>query len=205
MLRTTNRKAILCLTGGIAALIVAASASFACASLALIEVTPSVVRPGQEVNWKGTFFIKDEPVAIRWNALDGPVLATGVPPSADNGLHGNWRFVEGTLTIPADVKAGSYMVVATQNPVKGTNTWGIPARTVVQVSDGTPVLGQAVGQSNIIRPDTLLSEESISGGTIAVVALGAAGIAMFMVGIGLAFAARRPVSRPAPVAGADRQ
>jgi len=205
MFRSSRRKAIVCLTGGVAALLVAASASFACASLALIEVTPGVVKPGQEVNWKGTFFIKDEPVVVRWNALDGPVLATGVPPSADNGLHGNWRFVEGTMTIPADVRAGSYMVVATQNPVRGSNTWGVPARTVVQVSDGSPLLGQPVGQSNLLRPDTLLTEDSISGGAIAVVALGAAGVAMFMVGIGLAFASRQPAVRPAPVAGADSE
>ena len=76
-----------------------------------------------------------------------------------------------------------------QNPVKGNSTWGIPARTVVQVSDGTPVLGQAVGQSNVVRPDTLLTGNSISGGTIAVVALGAGGVTMFMVGVALAFTA----------------
>jgi len=73
--------------------------------------------------------------------------------------------------------------------VKGNSTWGIPARTVVQVSDGTPVLGQAVGQSNVVRPDTLLTGNSISGGTIAVVALGAGGVTMFMVGVALAFTA----------------
>src|SRR5215210_5468900 len=100
VIRSTGRKAIVCLAAGIGAALLAVSASFACASLALIEVTPAVVKAGQEVSWKGTFFIKDEPVSVRWNALDGPVLATGVPPSADNGLHGNWRFVEGKMTIP---------------------------------------------------------------------------------------------------------
>ena len=203
MLRSSGRKAIMCLTGGVAALLVAASASFACASLALLEVTPGVVKPGQEVDWKGTFFIKDEPVVVRWNALDGPVLATGVPPSADNGLHGNWRFVEGRLTIPGDVKAGSYILVATQNPVKGSSTWGVPARTVVQVSDGMPVVGQAVGQFKMVRPDNLLSEDSIPAASLVVVALGAAGVAMFTVGAALAIGARRPSPRRAPVFGAD--
>ena len=185
------------------AVLVVASASFGCASLALIEVTPNVVRPGQEVSWKGTFFAKDEPVQIRWNALDGPVLATGVPPSADNGLHGNWRFVDGKMTIPNDLRPGTYLVVATQNPVKGTNTWGIPARTVVQVSDGTPVVGATPDRAVPARPDTLVEEESVSAGSVAVVGLGAAGVAMFLVGIALAFAARRPAAEVARVAGPD--
>ncbi|MDQ4069614.1 MAG: hypothetical protein M3203_09140 [Actinomycetota bacterium] len=204
MLIPRTRRAILGAAGGFAALIMAASSSFACASLALIEVNPSVVRPGQEVSWKGTFFAKDEPVQIRWNALDGPVLATGVPPSADNGLHGNWRFVEGTMTIPDNLQPGTYLVVATQNPVRGTNTWGIPARTVVHVSDGSPVLGASPDRAVPARPDAFVEEESVSAGTILMVGLGAAGIAMFVVGIALAFAARRPAPEPAAVAGPDR-
>ena len=198
-----GRRLITGLAGGIAVALVAASASFACASLALIEVNPNVVKPGQEVSWKGTFFIKDEPVHIRWNALDGPVLATGVPPSADNGLHGNWRFVEGKMTIPNDLRPGTYLVVGTQNPVRGTNTWGIPARTTVQVSDGTPVLGSSPDRAVPSRPDTLLAEDSVSAGTLAVVGLGAAGVAMFLVGIALAFAGRRPAPEVARVAGTD--
>lgn len=200
----TYRRALVCVAGGIAVMLMAVSASFACASLALIEVTPTVVRAGQEVNWKGTFFIKDEPVQVRWNALDGPVLATATPPSADNGLHGNWRFVEGKMTIPADVRAGSYMVIATQNPVKGNSTWGIPARTIVQVSDGSPVLGAPADAPGAPRPDTLLTEKTVSTGTLAVVGLGAAGVAMFLAGIALAVTGRRPPApTPARVAGRD--
>ncbi len=203
MMVSTGRRALVCLAGGIGAILVAASSSFACASLALVEVNPNVVKAGQEVSWKGTFFIKDEPVQIRWNALDGPVLATATPPSADNGLHGNWRFVEGRMTIPEGLAPGTYLVIATQNPVKGNNTWGIPARTTVQVSDGRPVLGADPDRAVPSRPDTLLEEESVSAGTLAVVGLGAAGVAMFIVGMALAFAGRRPAPEVARVPGRD--
>ena len=199
----SKRRVLVGVTGCLAAVLVAASSSFGCASLALIEVNPNVVKPGQEVSWKGTFFIKDEPVQIRWNTLDGPVLATGVPPSADNGLHGNWRFVEGKMTIPNDVAPGTYLVIATQNPVKGNNTWGIPARTTVQVSDGRPVLGADPDRAVPSRPDTLVEEESVSAGTLAVVGLGAAGVAMFIVGVALAFAGRRPAPEMARVPGRE--
>ena len=204
MFAPTYRRAIVCLAGGVAATLMVVSTSSACASLALIEVTPSVVKAGQEVSWKGTFFIKDEPVQVRWNSLDGPVLATATPPSADNGLHGNWRFVEGTMTIPADLRPGTYMVLATQNPVKGNSTWGIPARTVVQVSDGSPVLGAPADPPGPARPDTLLAEKTVSAGTLAVVGLGAAGVAMFLAGIAMAVTGRRPPApAPARVAGRD--
>lgn len=198
-MRTRGRRVVVGLAGVAAVLVVAASSSFACGSLALVEVTPNVVRPGQEVTWKGTFFLKDEPVSIRWNAVDGPVLSTATPPSADNGLHGNWRFVDGAMTIPADAKPGTYVVVATQNAVKGNSTWGIPARTVVQVSDGAPIVAGAVGQSNVVRPGSLVTTRSVAAGTLALVALGAAGVAMFLVGVALAFAGRRPSARGATV------
>lgn len=197
MHRLGLRQGLVCAATGLGTVLVAASGAFACASLAAIEINPSVVRPGQEVAWKGTFFARDEPVQVRWNALDGPVLATGVPPSADNGLHGNWRFVEGKLTIPADARPGTYVVVATQNAVRGTNTWGIPARTIVNVSDGTPALGQTVGPPVIERPANLLVEDSVSTGTLVVVGFGAAGAAMLLAGLAILAGVLR---NPAPAA-----
>ena len=91
----------LCVAG---AVVLHAASGWACASLASVDVTPNVVRPGQEVAWRGTFFIRDEPVRLHWNTLDGPLLSTATPPGPDNGLHGNWRFVDGTFTVPADAR-----------------------------------------------------------------------------------------------------
>lgn len=186
-----GRRGFVALFGIAAAVVLQAAGGWACASLASVDVTPQVVRPGQEVAWKGTFFIKDEPVRLLWNALDGPLLSTATPPSADNGLHGNWRFVEGTFTIPADAKAGSYVVIATQTAVKGSATWGVPARGLVQVSDGSPVLGQAVGNPAPPRPTDLVTSDSLDGGAFLLAAAGAGGVALLLAGIGVLVAAGR--------------
>ena len=187
--------ALLLITG---AVVLQSASGWACASLASVDVTPNVVRPGQEVAWRGTFFIKDEPVRLLWNALDGPVLSTATPPGPDNGLHGNWRFVDGTFTVPADAKAGTYVVIATQTAVKGSQTWGVPARGLVHVSDGSPVLGQTPGPVPEERPTDLLTGESLSGGDFLLAALGAGGVALLLAGLAVVAAAGRKSDTPQP-------
>lgn len=191
-----GRRGLVALFGITAAVTLQAATGWGCASLAAVDVTPQVVRPGQEVAWKGTFFIKDEPVQLLWNALDGPVLSTATPPSADNGLHGNWRFVDGTFTVPADARPGSYVVIATQKAVKGSATWGVPARGVVQVSDGSPVLAQPPSNPAPPRPTDLVIGDSLDAGAFLLAAAGAAGVALLLAGIGVLVAASRKGDAP---------
>ena len=196
-----GRRGLIALFGMAAGLVLLqAAAGWACASLAAVDVTPGVVKPGQEVAWRGTFFIKDEPVRLHWNALDGPLLSTATPPGPDNGLHGNWRFVDGSFTVPADAKAGTYVVIAVQNAVKGSATWGVPARGLVQVSDGSPVLGQAVGSPAHPRPNDFVTTESLGSGAFLLAAAGAGGVALLLAGLGIVVAAGRrstaPVAQP---------
>ena len=198
MFQGRRRRALVALVGIAGGLLLQTAGGWACASLASVDVTPGVVRPGQEVAWKGTFFIKDEPVVLRWNALDGPILSIATPPSADNGLHGNWRFVEGTFTVPADAQAGNYLVIASQKEVKGSATWGVPARGLVQVSDGSPVLGQAVGTPAPPRPTDLVTTESLEIGDFLVAAAGAAGVALLLSGVALVVSAGRQSDTPQP-------
>lgn len=186
-----GRRALVALFGIAAALVLQAATGWGCASLAAVDVTPQVVRPGQEVAWKGNFFIKDEPVQLLWNALDGPVLSTATPPSADNGLHGNWRFVDGTFTVPAEVRPGTYVVIATQKAVKGSATWGVPARGVVHVSDGSPVLRRAPGNPAPPRPTDLVTGDSLDTGAFVLAAAGAAGVALLLAGVGVLVLASR--------------
>lgn len=200
MLRGRGPKGLWVLLGIATGVIVQAAAGWACASLASVELTPGVAKPGQEVAWKGTFFIKDEPVVLHWNALDGAVVSTATPPSADNGLHGNWRIVEGTFTVPADAKAGSYLVVATQTAVKGSATWGVPARTVIQVSDGSPVVGQRIGRPDEQRPADLVTTSSLTGSSFVLAAMGAGGVALLLAGLGVVLASGRRSDRPEPQA-----
>ena len=191
-----GRRGLVALFGIAAAILLQAAGGWGCASLAAVDVTPGIVRPGQEVAWRGTFFIRDEPVRLHWNALDGPLLSTATPPGPDNGLHGNWRFVDSTFTVPADAKAGTYVVIAVQNAVKGSATWGVPARGLVQVSDGSPVLGQAVGSPASPRPTDLLTTESLGSGAFLLAAAGAAGVALLLAGLGIVVAAGRKGTDP---------
>ncbi len=195
-----NRRCLLALFVIGSGVLLQAAAGWSCASLASVDVTPNVVRPGQDVTWRGTFFIKDEPVTLRWNALDGPVLSVATPPGPDNGLHGNWRFVDGTFTVPADAKPGTYVVIASQNAVKNSQTWGVPARGVVRVSDGSPVLGQSPEPPAEPRPLVLVTGESLSGSEFLLAALGAGGIALLLAGFGVVLAASRRADAPQPEA-----
>ena len=192
-----HRRPVLALGGVVAAVLVTASQAWPCASLAAVELTPAVVRPGQEATVKVTFVNKDKPVELRWNALNGPLLATIEPSTFTEGLHGNWRFAGAKITIPADAKPGNYVLIANQEASKGTNTWGIPARGLVQVSDGTPVLGQNLGPAPVVRPSNLVTEEGVTGGDLLLVGLGAAGITMLLAGFGIVLAASRR-NRPVP-------
>lgn len=197
-----HRRLVFVFAGIAAAVLATASQAWPCASLAAVEITPGVVRPGQEADVKVTFVNKDKPVELRWNALNGPVLATIEPSTFSEGLHGNWRFANGKITIPGDARPGNYVLIANQEAVKGTNTWGIPARGLVQVSDGTPVLGQALGPPPAVRSDNLVSEKGVTAGDLLLVGLGAAGITMLVAGFGIVLAAgrrTRPAVATAPV------
>jgi hypothetical protein len=72
---------------------------------------------------------------------------------------------------------------------------------VVQVSDGSPVLGQSFEPPAQPRPVDLLTSESLSGGDFVLAALGGAGVALLLAGLGVVLAAgrRRDVPQPQPV------
>lgn len=192
------RAGLLGCAGIVVAVMIGASSAWACASLAALELATPTAGPGDEVAFKGTFFNKDNPVEIRWNALDGPVLTTVTPDTFTEGLHGNWRFANGTFTVPADAAPGNYLVIANQEAAENTNTWGVPARTLLQVGDGgAPLIGETPASARAERPATLLTEESTTVGTLVVVGVGAAGVAMFLSGVAMLFASRRPARQRA--------
>lgn len=207
MLRGSVRRSALCVGGAALVMLASAAGGWACASVGAVDIDPGVVQPGQQAVVKVTFVSKDKPVELRWDALNGPVLATIEPATFTEGLHGNWRFANGTITIPADAKSGSHIVVASQEFVRGTATWGMPARGLVQVGGpSAPVLGQQVGPAPAVRPATLVSEDSVSTGSLLLVGLGAAGLTMLIGGFAVILAsARRSDPTAAPVStGAKR-
>lgn len=191
MFQSRGRRGGLALAGVVVAIMVGASTAWACASLTALELATPTANPGQEVAFTGTFFNKDKPVEIRWSSLDGPVLTTVAPETFTTGLHGNWRFANGSFIVPADAQPGNYLVIASQEAAENTNTWGVPTRTMLQVGTA-PILGETVVPVRAERPDAVLSEGSTDVGSLVVVGAGAAGVAMFLAGAAMLFAFRRP-------------
>lgn len=176
MLMTHLRR--LAVAGSIAAGVVmaVAAAAWACIPVATLQVSPVEVEPGQEVAVTGTSYGKASDVVLRFDTLDGPALATLTP---SNG------HIEGRITVPQATEPGDHVIIATQEAVVGETTWGVPSRALVTVvgPGGAPIGDRSVelladGQ----RSPGLVSGTSVGTGELLLVALGTAGVAMFLAG-----------------------
>ena len=113
--------------------LVGASAPLRASTLATLELSTDRGMPGQELSFRGWYYNDVHPVMIRWNTVDGPVLAT-VAPDTFGPIHNHFRSIAGTLRIPPDAQPGPHLVVATQDfAPPGKITWGVPVRTRLHV------------------------------------------------------------------------
>jgi len=184
--------------GAVGSVLFVAASAWACVSGPSINLSTVNAKPGEEVQLTMRDFRKLDPITVRWNDLGGPELAT----FANKGGTQGSPFTE-TITIPADAKAGNYVLVFTQTAPDGKLSQ-MPVRALVTVTGPagtTPVLGAPVGAPVTDRPTTLATQdESISGGTLALIALGVGGVGMFLAGMAAFFAGRRtdvPEAAPA--------
>ena len=164
------------------------AAAWACVSGPVVNLSTISAKPGQEVGITGTGFQTTNPAVIRWNALDGPVLANVAAPITGGNL-------SSSFTVPAGTQPGSYVVIVTQTKPDGSLSLS-PIRAVMSVTGeaGTaPVVGApAAAADTTPRADGLArSDESVSTGTLALVALGVGGVGMFLAGMAALFAGRR--------------
>ncbi len=181
------RRWALASVGSAAAGVVMAAAAFACVSGPVVNLSTINAKAGQEVGITGTGFQAANAAEVRWNALDGPVLTTVPAPITGGNLAANF-------TVPAGTKAGSYVIIVTQTKADGSMSLS-PIRAVMNVTGeaGTnPVVGATTAQDTSVRADTLArSDDSISTGTLALVALGVGGVGMFLAGMAALFAGRK--------------
>ena len=178
--------------GGVAtaaAGVLMSAAVWACVSGPVVNLSTINAKAGQEVGITGTGFRNpSDQIVVRWNALDGPIVATMAPPIKDGNLAANF-------TVPEGTKPGSYVVVVSQTKADGSLSLS-PIRAVMSVTGdaGTnPVVGApAASTDTALRADGLArSDDSISTGTLALVALGVGGVGMFLAGMAALFAGRR--------------
>ncbi len=175
---------------GIAVLVMAGSAAWACVSGPVVNLSTVKAKPGEQVTATGTGFRQADPVQIRFNALDGPVLAE--MPRPDN------QTINVSFTVPPSTAPGDYVIIVSQSR-NGSLTLS-PIRAVLTVSGTsgqTPVLGADRTADDADRiPALVRTESSVSNGTLALVALGVAGIAMFIAGAAALASSRRKPGRP---------
>ena len=174
--------------GSVAAGLLFAAASWACVSGPVANLSTISAKPGQEVTITGTGFQAANPAEVRFNALDGPVLAS-VPAPITGGT------LSATFTVPAGTAPGSYVIMVTQNNAAGQLSLS-PVRVVMSVTGDAgaqPVVGAAAASTDTAaRADGLArSDESISTGSLALVALGVGGVGMFLAGMAALFAGRK--------------
>ena len=165
-----------------------AATAWACVSGPVVNLSTINAKAGQEVGITGTGFQTANAAQIRWNALDGPVLTTVPAPITGGNL-------DAKFTVPQGTTPGSYVVIVSQTKADGSMSLS-PIRAVMNVTGeaGTnPVLGAAPASAdNAVRADGLArSDDSISMGTLALVALGVGGVGMFLAGMAALFAGRR--------------
>jgi len=175
--------------------VVATASAWACVSGPSVTLNPAKAGPGDTVTATMRDFRKADPIDVRWNDLNAPVLATFT--HAGNGAP-----FGGELTVPADAKPGNYVLIFSQNAPDGKVSQ-MPVRalfTVTGPNGATPVVGAAAGPVEEGRPAGLITEDnSVSGATLALVGLGVAGLGMFLAGMAALFAGRRgPAPRAAP-------
>ena len=179
--------------GGMAVLVVAASAAWACVSGPVVNLSTVTAKPGEQVTVTGTGFRQADPVQVRWNALDGPIVAQVAKPESNQTISANFM-------VPPGTAPGSYVVIVSQT--KDGKPSLAPIRAVLNVvgpSGQAPVLGADTTSDATDRmPALVQSDDGVSNGTLGLVALGVAGIGMFAAGVAALAVSRRGGVTAAP-------
>jgi hypothetical protein len=157
--------------GGMAVLAVpltTAAIAYACTSIATVATSTPTALAGANVVVTGKGFTphdagdtNTEPAKIRFDDIDGPVVATANPSPASDG--GKFSV---QIAVPS-LAAGDHVLVVTQNGSDGRPAYGTPARSVLTVlAPAAPVaapvanLVPALGEAFVIPTLTTPSGDS---------------------------------------------
>ena len=174
--------------------LVVASAAYACARLATLNLETSTARSGTEVRFIGRNFSTSPPnsaVQIRWRWRGGATLWEGRP--TERGT------ISGSITVPRG-RAGNYVVLGTQYRPDGRPASGTPARAALRIPRARHSRrGEAVPAVVSSKPadpsGPAAALETLRSATPAPVTLGALLAAFALAGSGLAvlFGGRRQI------------
>ncbi|MEX2660266.1 MAG: hypothetical protein WD232_11265, partial [Acidimicrobiales bacterium] len=172
-------------TVAVMAVVIPFSVAWACVGLVVFKTTGSAtVQPGGTVEVFGGEFASDQPVDVRLDSPDGPVLATYPEPGPSTMTS---RFTL-DVPIPDDITPGEHLLVATQEHYDMNG--GIPARAVIYVDAPEPP-----PPTPEERPTSLLASSGPGAGNLVLVGVGAAAVALALTAGAVAL--RRSSSAPA--------
>jgi hypothetical protein len=189
-MRTARRWSALGAGTALGVMLVAAAAAWACIAGPTLNLSPAVAKPGQDVALSGFSYNGSLPIVVHFNAMNGPVLGTFQPVE---GRFGDPESISGKVTVPADTKPGTYVLIATQSNPDGTLAQ-VPVRALLTVtaSGGAPALGAPVAQPEVGRPvGPVVTTSSVGTGALVLAGVGAAGVAMFLAGLAAIVPSRR--------------
>ena len=144
-----------------------AAPAFGRHNFSMLRVNPELGVPGGDVSVSGFSYPVNAKVSIRFNALDGPVLAELEPNSNQD--------IAGPVKIPAGTPTGRYVLYAVQYDQAGkvNRIPGRAAMTVVTPGAALPAI--PTGMELDARPPELVKHEGAGAGELALVAIGAFG------------------------------
>lgn len=179
----------------------AASAAWACGILATLKLDHTSASPGQAITATGVNYNTSagaSPVTLHLNSRHGAVLGTAVPNAG--------RQIATSFPVPAGLKPGWYVVLATQFTASGTPVAGTPGRTTLHVV-GTTSHRRAVVAApwRSAEPPRALGSpagttaSASSGGTSMLVLLAAVALSLTLLISGLAILSSRRAQKPKPL------
>lgn len=202
-MRSANRSRCLALIAASAAVLRTVSPAWA-PHVAQLQVTPTQFKAGDTVTVFGPRgYGATNPVEIRWDAMDGPVLGSFKTVETGFAMWG-----PGTVTIPADAKPGVHTLWATQKLEESEKLIrGMPTKSIVEVlnADGSaPTLGQDLSPKVEPRPTDLVEDKAVGAGALVLAGVGVAGVAMFAAGAAALLSSRRRSPAAQGVGGQPR-
>lgn len=181
-----KRRRALAFVAALSALL-AVTSPLRASTLATLELSADHAMPGENLSFKGWYYNDVHPVMIRWGGVDGPVLAT-VNPDTFEVVHNHFRSIAGTLRIPPDAQPGEHLLVATQDfAPPGKITWGVPARTRIQVGRGP----SRTEPAPLRRPSAIAVSAAADTVPLVAAAAGGAALAALLAGTALLLRTRR--------------
>ena len=182
---------------GAAIVLVVGAAAFACTNLATLNLSSNAGKAGDVITVTGSSYRMPSGVTtgvqLRWNALDGPVLAEVVPDKVGN--------ISASVTIP-QAAPDNYVIVAMLRDARGADTSGTPSRAAFQILGGA---GRNAPAPAIAQQTPVGTASGDGSGAPLALLLGLGALGLLLFGGGLAAAARGTRTATVPAAAKARR